>query len=349
GGGQNYPITMTKYSPITFKSFLIVVMVGLAPFAANAQQELAASFERFHDAGQTVSLPAMSLKNRAEKQQLLDFLKQLHLPDVPYNEPADQQWNKLAGLFTRLRLYPLAMKCFLKTLTPDSLARNIPVTDDDQFNIERRLKRFRTKKKRSKEMVVKVDQIVETFHDDKPALAYAMILHVKQPLRGTPKVHNLVYTGHTFITLIKFNKDSSYAVLSFGFGPHKDNLLSATPLMPSTSSKFTDDGSHDWDEVVGKFISKRRFEKILELTRQYDGLNYHLSTNNCTDFGLKAAEMAGLKIRDTKSSWLLGGGNNPGATGESILLGKFTNTDTGNLDRLYIDTTRNTLIKRLLN
>ena len=88
--------------------------------------------------------------------------------------------------------------------------------------------------------------------------------------------------------------------------------------------------------------NKHRFNKILELTRQYDGLNYNLSKNNCTDFGLKAAQIAGLNIQDTKSTWLLGGGNNPGATGESILLGKVNNADTGNSSRLFIDTSRNT-------
>ena len=65
-----------------------------------------------------------------------------------------------------------------------------------------------------------------------------------------------------------------------------------------------------------------------------------MSDNNCTDFGLKAARLAGLEVKDTKGYWPLGSGNNPGVTGESILLGKFTNADTGDLDRLFIDTAR---------
>lgn len=337
--------------PITIKRLALAVTLLAVPFFADAQQQLAASFSKAYDAAANVNLPtATGLNSHSEKQQLLDFLKDLNVPEVPYNEPADKQWSKMAGVFTKLRLYPLAMKCFLKTLTPDSLVKNdIPVTGDDQFDVESQVKLFRKKQKNAGGPIVKVDKIIETFQDGKKALAYAMILHVKQPVRGTPRVHKLAFTGHTFITLIKYNTDSSYTTLSFGFGPLKDNLLSATPLLPSTSSKFTNDGAHDWDEVVGKFISRHRFQKILQLTRQYDGLNYQLSTNNCTDFGLQAAQMAGLEVRDTKGTWLLGGGNNPGNTGESILLGKFSNSDTGNQDRLYIDTARNTLTTKLLN
>lgn len=331
------PNHFTKY-----KHLVVVTAVSFLPFLAGAQQPLIASARP--DSSAHVKLPRVTTppKGRAERQKLLSLLKQLNVPDVDYNEPGDQQWGKLAGLFTRLRLYPLAMKCFLKTLTPDSLATtDLPITDQDGQSISRQLKNITLEAKPVKSEIIKVSHIVETFNDGKQPMAYAMILHVKQPVRGQAKVHKFINTGHTFITLIKFNTDSSYTALTFGFGPHKDNLLSATPLAPSTTSKFTDDGGHAWDEVVGKFISRRRFQKILQLTRQYEGQAYNLSKNNCTDFGLKAAQLAGLEIRDTKGSWLLGSGNNPGITGQSILLGKFNNEDTGSLDRLFIDTTRN--------
>jgi len=331
------PGHFTKYK------YLLVLIAGLSlPLFSGAQQQLIASARP--DSAATLKLPRVTAppKGRAEKQKLMNLLKELNVPDVDYNEPADQQWGKLAGFFTRLRLYPLAMKCFLKTLTPDSLAlTDIPITDKDGQSISEQLKSITLEAKPVKSEVIKVSHILETFNDGKQPMAYAMILHVKQPVRGKAKVHKLINTGHTFITLIKFNTDSSYTALTFGFGPHKDNLLSATPLVPSTSSKFTDDGGHEWDEVVGKFISRRRFQKILQLTKQYEGQSYNLSKNNCTDFGLKAAQLAGLEIRDTKGSWLLGSGNNPGITGQSILLGKFNNEDTGSLDRLFIDTTRN--------
>ena len=325
-----------------YKYLLMLIAALSSPLISGAQQQLIASVGA--DSVARLKLPRITtpLKGRAEKQKLLNLLKQLNVPDVDYNEPGDLQWGKLAGLFTKLRLYPLAMKCFLKTLIPDSLATaDIPITDGDQQAISTQLKNITYEAKPLDSKIIKVSRIIETFNDGKQPMAYAMILHVKQPVRGRPKVHKFINTGHTFITLIKFNTDSSYTALTFGFGPHKDNILSATPLVPSTTSKFTDDGGHEWDEVVGKFISRRRFQKILQLTHQYEGQAYNLSKNNCTDFGLKAAQLAGLQVRDTKGSWLLGSGNNPGITGQSILLGKFNNEDTGSMERLFIDTTRN--------
>jgi len=324
----------------TLAAFLIIAFTS---FAANAQTMLAANTYRDSPAiSQPLPGTMVRLKGRAEKLRLLSFLKGLNIPDVPVNEESDQGWVQLANTFTKLRLYPLAMKCFLKTLTPDSVTRDVPITQADQQLIADQLHKIGYEGRPEKSNIIKTDQILETFHDDKPSLAYAMVLHVKQPVRGTPKVHKFINTGHTFITLIKFNTDSSYAALTFGFGPGKNNLLAGTPLMPSAPPKFMDDGGHAWDEVIGKFISKHRFKKILELARQYEGLSYNLSTNNCTDFGLRAAQLAGLQVRDTRGSWPLGKGNSPGVAGESILLGKFNNSDTGNFDRLYIDTLSNT-------
>lgn len=130
-----------------------------------------------------------------------------------------------------------------------------------------------------------------------------------------------------FITLIKFNRDSGYVSRTFGFYPEKDNLLSATPIMPTSTSVFKDDEGHDWDEMVGKFISKRRFRKILRMVKQYSRSKYNLNKNNCTDFGLCVAAIAGIKIEDTRGSWPLGSGNNPASAGQSILEGKVEDTD----------------------
>jgi len=142
--------------------------------------------------------------------------------------------------------------------------------------------------------------------------------------------------GHMFITLIKYNTDSSCVSRSFGFYPHKDNLVSATPISPSSSPVFKDDALHDWDEAIGKFISRKRFEKIIRLITHYEYRSYHLNKNNCTDFGLYAAAVAGIAIKNTYSSWPFGSGNNPANAGQSILEGKFMNADTQNKQGLFI-------------
>jgi hypothetical protein len=285
-----------------------------------------------------------NLTKAEQRKQLITYLKDVETGNVNYNPARIKRLYYLANLLTRLRLYPLAMKCFFKTMQQetDSLATaDLPITlkDDSLLEKQENLLGADTDKEISSKPISN-EKISETFDDGKTAIAYALVFHVKQPVRGKPKIFKLANTGHTFITLIKYNSDSTYAAISYGFYPKKDNPLSATPLIPSTSSTFKDDSEHAWDEVLGKFISKRRFNKILALTRQYHNIAYHLSKNNCTDFGLKAAALAGLKVWDTKGSWPLGSGNNPGVTGQSLLEGKFDNTDTGDRQNLLI-TNRN--------
>jgi tetratricopeptide (TPR) repeat protein len=190
------------------------------------------------------------------------------------------------------------------------------------------------------------EEILNAFDNDKPAIACAVMIHIKQPVTG----HESIFTnngkvGHTFITLTKFNADSTVVSKTFGFYPEKDNILSATPLMPSTNSVFKDDSLHDWDELIGKFISPERFEKILDFLEETGSKRYNLNTNNCTDFGLHIAALSNIEIKDTKGFWPLGRGNNPGSSGQSILKGKFRNVDT-NSQRGLFACSNNIFIKR---
>ena len=182
-----------------------------------------------------------------------------------------------------------------------------------------------------------ISDLVGTFSNNKRAFAYAIILHVKQPVPGKRNAFNgLDNVGHTFITLIKYNSDQSVDSRSFGFYPDKNSNISATPLHPGAPSVFKDDGSHDWDEVIGKFISRRRFDKIIRLLDKYENKHYDLNESNCTDFGLNAAALCGIQIFQTENSWPLGRGNNPASAGQSILEGKLLNTDTMNQDELFL-------------
>jgi hypothetical protein len=179
--------------------------------------------------------------------------------------------------------------------------------------------------------------ILTTFDDGKAAASYAMIVHVKQPVPGKRKAFTHINNvGHMFITLIKYNTDNSFTARSFGFYPHKKNIFSATPLRVRSAAVFKDDALHDWDESVGKFISPQRFRQMLDLLTRYDGMQYNLNRNNCTDFGLNAAAIGGINISDTHGSWPLGRGNNPANAGQSILEGKFMNTDTCYHSRLFV-------------
>jgi len=286
---------------------------------------------------------SLNLSKSQERKQLMGYLKQLELGNtIAENQKNNKALYRFANLFARLKLYPLAMKCFFKTIDrenkkakknaskladddddDDVTPAELPINtkDDSLLSIQAE------KAKTTNSKYTNYKRISNTFNDGKPAIAYALLFHVKQPVSGKPKVFVFSNTGHTFITLIKYNADSTYVSCSFGFYPKSEKILFATPWDPSSASQFKDDVGHKWDEVVGKFISKRSFEKILTLTKKYGDLEYHLSNNNCTDFCLKAANLAGLSIPETKAKWPLGYGSNPGTTGQSLMDGKYNNTD----------------------
>jgi hypothetical protein len=291
------------------------------------------------------------LSNRQERKLLMGYLKELSADnsEITYNQSKVKLYYRLANVFARLRLYPLAMKCFFKTIKQNKVPGDEPSTSsainsltadsaaqqkldkggylainssDDSLFINNPHPTDLNDKTEKKSKAITYDRITGTFNDGKKAAAYALLFHVKQPVPGKPKVFKLANTGHTFITLIKYNTDSSTVSVSFGFYPQKDNLIfSATPWNPTCSGTFKNDKDHNWDEVLGRFISKRRFDRIMRLIKDYDGLDYHLSKNNCTDFALKAASFAGFGVTETKGSWPLGHGNNPGTTGQGILTG----------------------------
>ncbi|WCT10671.1 hypothetical protein [Mucilaginibacter jinjuensis] len=278
-------------------------------------------------------------------RQFSRVLKHIRISDLANQGVTDKKaYTRMADLFARLKLYPLAMKCYLKTLPvvsqssihadePDeadsSSTENeilsLNLKDDSLFNQKTQWLENHVNEKRSE--AIGNQQIAEAFNDGKTAIAYALLFHVKQPVPGKRKVFHWINTGHTFITLIKYNDDSTCVTRSFGFYPKKDNILSATPLLPTTSSTFKDDGGHNWDELVGKFISRHKFKRILKLVSQFSETDYQLSSNNCTDFAMSAATIAGIYISNTKAKWPLGKGNNPGSAGQSIITDKVSTDD----------------------
>ena len=88
-----------------------------------------------------------------------------------------------------------------------------------------------------------------------------------------------------------------------------------------------DDALHPWDETVAKFISEKKFNRILANLEKYSGTRYNLNRKNCTDFGLSEAVIAGIEIKETSGRWPLGKGNNPANAGQSLLEKKFENKD----------------------
>ena len=246
--------------------------------------------------------------------------------------------NDLAGVSAKLRLYPIAMKCYYNAAYTTALSDSAETDSntaplDSNFyqelaSLDSALPSARFEQAVIESEPIQTDTILSSFNDGKPAASYAMLVHVKQPVPGRRKAFTHINNvGHMFITLIKYNKDNSFVCRSFGFYPNKANLLSGTPFHPESPSTFKDDSKHDWDEVAGKFISPRRFRRILEVLQSYEQRSYHLNENNCTDFGLTISAIGGISIKDTRGHWPLGKGNNPANAGQSMHEGKVSNVD----------------------
>lgn len=289
-------------------------------------------------------------------------------------------YYRLAVAFTRLRLYSLAMKCYFKTLaienkvdtakyTPlvtasvdgrelvadnlrhqmdsltiaDSVTTAVMSIHNADIGLINRDSTAYNGDAEIKSPMMSANEILNPFDDGKRAAAYAIMIHVRQPVSGKRKVYVLNNVGHTFITLIKYNIDSSIVSRSFGFYPKKNSPLAATPLFPSSPSTFKNDSLHSWDEISGTFISKKRFNRMLAIVQKYDHKKYQLSHTNCTDFGIEMAAEAGIFVSDSQGKWPLGQGNNPACFGQSILEGKITaSNDTYNGKLLVVDDLVNT-------
>lgn len=315
------------------------------------------------------------LKNDIKEKDLLHFVGSNKFKnDFHGKKVIKKMYGKLAKIFARKKYYPIAMLYYFKTLpngwqynltdtdknekpAPDGFyiannnASNDDVADTDgssgtgilsssfqdaYFNNSQSFIASRKGIENNSEPIMGYS-ISKAFDDGKNSGAYAIIIHVKQPAAGRRKAFTGINNvGHTFVTLVKYNSDSTCVAHSFGFYPQKNSFLSATPLHPASSSVFKDDAVHDWDEAVGKFISEKRFKKLIRLISKFEEKKYDLNSNNCTDFGLYAAGVAGISIGSTMGTWPLGRGNNPANAGQSILEGKFINSDTGNMQGLFI-------------
>ncbi|ANI88778.1 hypothetical protein A9P82_05435 [Arachidicoccus ginsenosidimutans] len=319
----------------------IQLILLFIPFAISAQPLYKNDTIVVADSARSIA----KIQPEIQSPVLLDVQKTLDSLNGIQSRPVRKSnlYYRLAVGFAKMKMYPLALKCFYfstKKKARKSFNADSATKEQDEFYASLKQARENILQTSSGEaiaifgdtvLVNKIKQrgesskpiedssIVNPFLDHKTASAYGVIVHVKQPVRGKRRKIKLPgNVGHTFITLIKFNADGSSVQRTFGFYPKKSLPLEASPFFPNTPSYFKNDARHDWDEAVGKFIDKKQFDLILDLTKKYAKKRYHLSKNNCTDFGLNIASIAGIQIKHTKGKWLLGGGNDPADMGQSI-------------------------------
>lgn len=183
---------------------------------------------------------------------------------------------------------------------------------------------------------IQPSSIVEAFLDKKEATNYAMAILIKQPIPGQKNTNTgLGEVGHSFISLIKYNKDLSAISKTFGFYPEEGQLIPVNPLLQIGNSVIKDDAYHSWDQLLAKFVSKEQFEEMLEYIDHHIMDQYHLSNYNCADFALIIAKIGKIQIEETVGTWPLGKGDNPGYIGQSILSGKYINLDLKSKEGLF--------------
>jgi hypothetical protein len=342
---------------ITCLQFLITTVKGQQYTSANNTKAITDTTIYVNDSAEPKSLPAAvnidlndpllqdklqsKITSPAERHQLLNYLNL-----KTSTEGTNKLYSTLSNIFTRLKLYPLAMKCFYRNsqlknpnYNDSSLSNRsgyFVFSNKDDSLINRQAVLLPAPKDSYNSKEINYSYIDSVFNDGKLSIAYALLIHTRQPVAGKRRVHRLANAGHSFITLIKYNSDSSSTSLSFSFYAKKKHPFAGTPLFPASASTFKDDTYYKCDEVAGKFIDEKTFRDILLLTKRYSSLKYHLSKRNCTDFSLDAAQLAGICITETYGKWPLGKGNNPGVTGQSILLGKIQDSQATGSGSLFI-------------
>lgn len=90
-----------------------------------------------------------------------------------------------------------------------------------------------------------------------------------------------------------------------------------SPFNPQDASVFGDNSGDAYDISITVDVSPFQLAAILTETREYDQ-DYHLSTNNCTDYALVISQLAGLNLPATFGNWLGGSGLNPADFGQDM-------------------------------
>lgn len=129
--------------------------------------------------------------------------------------------------------------------------------------------------------------------------------------------------GHAFINLTQGNLTRSWGLYPSG---------TAGPYSPDDPHAFGNNMNDEFDVSITITINQSSLFNIVEDARNYN-INYDLNTNNCTDYVIQTAQLAGIALPDPQSTWTNGGGSNPGAFGQAIrtmtLVNGMTRNNTG--------------------
>ena len=160
---------------------------------------------------------------------------------------------------------------------------------------------------------------------DAPGVTYTVSLCVDQPEPGTrtPWVWqgdgssgsiDPVNTGHSFLFITE-NFPGGWSISrNIGFYPSG----SVTPGSDPVPGVFNDDSPHPFNIGGTWTLTSASFYAMTNFIQGYQGQNYQVNTNNCTNFVLASLGAAHIYLPYTIGGWLGGTGVDPGDLGEDI-------------------------------
>ncbi|RBW59158.1 hypothetical protein DS884_05255 [Tenacibaculum sp. E3R01] len=152
-----------------------------------------------------------------------------------------------------------------------------------------------------------IEEYLKCFNKTKSA---KLTIYVNQPIanNGSAFTTGTDKAGHAFISITQGDITRVY-----GFYPEGN----ASPYSPNGTFIFGNNENNLFDVSISFNINSVSLNNIINDANNYTS-NYDLNTNNCTDFVIQTAGLCGVNLPDPQSSWLNGGGSNPGAFGQAL-------------------------------
>lgn len=162
-------------------------------------------------------------------------------------------------------------------------------------------------------------------------------IYVQEPSAGSGNPFSFFGNGvgHAFIGISQGSNQASY-----GFYPEESAKLGDNS---GDTGRFGNDSDTEFTVSISVNVDGDTLESIIDSSQytnptlfppgvpdDFTGWNYDTYDYNCSDFVLSVANDIGLDFNETYSEYPLdpnsGGGNNPGALGQSIREGNFNNS-----------------------
>jgi hypothetical protein len=141
--------------------------------------------------------------------------------------------------------------------------------------------------------------------------------YADQPVAGSSQANTITAdVGHAFITI-----EQNGNRMTLGFYPASGGIATINSVFVPVNGVMGDDTNHHYDVSLSVNVSGSILTNILNESVNYADKIYNINTDNCSDFSISVANIAGLNISECNGSFglgIFGSGSNPGAFGEEL-------------------------------